>query len=221
MKRIDFSKYPVPRIRHHANAVLYLPLSQHRGSNFSYPAIPSRLKWSEFFTNGLQPDFIDIGSGLGKFLVEIAVNYPQKNILGVEVRKGAVEWTDNIIKGEDIPNAAVIWYSAVNGFPFIDSCSIEKVFYLFPDPWVKKRHNKRRAFSFSLLEEIYRILKPEGRFYIMTDVEEVDVYHKEVLKLYGKFKKEDEKKWDVDIRTYQEEFCISKGIEYSKLLLVK
>lgn len=219
-KKIDFSKYPFPRIRHHANAVLYFPLTQHRGSNFSYPRIPLRLDWKNFFANGLAPDFVDIGCGLGKFLIDMAVNYPMKNILGVEIRKGAVEWTESVIKNEGINNAAVLWYSAVNGFPFIRSSSLEKVFYFFPDPWIKKRHNKRRAFSFNLVDEVYRILKPEGRFYIMTDVKELDTYHREVLELYGKFRETDDD-WDIKIKTYQEEFCLSKEIEYSKRLLVK
>jgi tRNA G46 methylase TrmB len=105
-----------------------------------------------------------------------------------------------------------MWYSAVNGFEFIKKSSLSKVFYFFPDPWVKKRHYKRRAFSVELLEEIHRVLKPTGKLYLMTDVHEVDEFQMDAMSKHGgfNFAYADDRKWDIKIKTNHEEFCRAK-----------
>jgi tRNA (guanine-N7-)-methyltransferase len=50
--------------------------------------------------------------------------------------------------------------------------SVAAVFLHFPDPWWKKRHEKRLVMKDALLDSIVRLLSPAGRFYIQTDVEE-------------------------------------------------
>jgi tRNA (guanine-N7-)-methyltransferase len=219
LKKIDYTKYPVPRLRHHANPVLYFPLKQHKNRNFSYPPLVEKFEWCELFTNGKPPIYLDVGCGMGKLLIEMALANPKINILGFELRKNAVEWINKVIQGEKISNACVLWYSVVNGFPFIDSGSIEKIFYLFPDPWIKKRHHKRRAFSSELLDEFYRMLSPDGLLYIMTDVPDVDEHHKKVLDKYNGFSYESasEEKWDISIKTNQEEFCLGKKIPFTRI----
>ena len=121
MKKIDYTKYPLPRIRHHAKSGLYFPLKQHKGKAFYYHPEIKHIDWKKTFHDGKPPALLDIGCGIGKFLVETALDEPGKNILGFEVRKGAVEWTEGVIAGEEIPNAKAIWFSAVNGIHFIAS----------------------------------------------------------------------------------------------------
>lgn len=223
MKKIDYTKYPVPRIRHHANPVLYFPLKQHKSSRIYYPDVIEKINWSELFANGHAPDYLDIGCGLGRFLIESALEAPGKNYLGLEVRSGAVKWIQSVIKGESLGNVQVLWYSAVNGFPFLGDSSIKKVFYFFPDPWVKKRHYKRRAFSFELLNEIHRVLKQGGKLYLMTDVPEVDIFQQEILAEHGGFEFEyaGSNNWDMNLKTNQEEFCLRKEIPFIKMICSK
>jgi tRNA (guanine-N7-)-methyltransferase len=222
VKKIDYTKYPLPRIRHHANPVLYFPLKQHKVKDINYPPLIDidKINWKDIFANGKAPNYIDVGSGFGKFLIETAASEQGKNILGFEVRQGAVEWTNNVIRGENIGNAEALWYSAVNGFPFIKTNSIEKIFYFFPDPWVKKRHHKRRAFSAELLDEFSRVLKNDGLLYIMTDVPEVDEHHRKILTQHNDFSFTYAHKieWDLSLKTYQEEFCLSKDIPFIRML---
>jgi tRNA (guanine-N7-)-methyltransferase len=219
--KIDYTRYPLPRIRRHANPVLYFPAARLKGGQLNYP-YPHKIKlqWSSVFGNSKPPDYIDIGSGIGKFLIEMAMNYPDKNILGFEIRKAAVEWTNNVLGSERILNGKVLWYSVVNGFDFICDASVEKIFYLFPDPWFKKRHKKRRAFSIELLEEFYRILKSGGMLYTATDIDELDTYHTEITEKHEKFKVY-EGEWDICVRTPQEEFCIRKNISYKRRIYIK
>jgi tRNA (guanine-N7-)-methyltransferase len=221
MKQIDYKKYPMPRIRHHANPVLYFPLKQHKNRNFSYPELVEKFQWSKLFSDGKTPVYLDVGSGMGKFLIEMALENPTINILGLELRKVAVEWISRVISGEKIGNAAILWYSVVNGLPFIESGSVEKIFYLFPDPWIKKRHHKRRAFSVKLLGEFHRILSQDGMLYIMTDVSDVDDYHVKILDTFNFFTYEYVQEWNLEVKTNQEEFCLAKQIPFSRIICKK
>ena len=223
MKIIDYTKYPVPRIRHHARPVLYLPLKQHRGKDFFYPPVIQKINWSHAFADGKPPVMLDIGCGLGRFLIESSLVLPDINLLGFEVRLGAVEWIENVIKGEGLLNVRALWYSVVNGMHFIETGSIEKVFYFFPDPWLKKKHFKRRAFSVELLKEIHRVLKPDGKLYLMTDVPEVDEFQQEVLNESGlfEFKYVSDDGWDLDVKTNHEEFCLRKNIPFIRMVCGK
>ncbi len=219
LKKIDYTKYPLPRMRHHANPVLYFPLKQHKGNNFYYPPVFEKLEWNEIFSSGKPPDMLDIGCGLGRFLLETSLKNSDKNILGFEVRQTAVEWIKGVIEGEKLPNVQALWYSAVNGMSFIETGSIEKVFYFFPDPWVKKKQNKRRAFSAELLKEIHRVLKPEGNLYLMTDVPEVDEYQQSILNETGlfEFRYTEKDQWDLQVRSNHEIFCEDKGIPFIRM----
>jgi tRNA (guanine-N7-)-methyltransferase len=137
--------------------------------------------------------------------------------LGLEVRKTAIEWIQTVLSGEGIHNAAAIWYSVANGLPFLENNSIEEIYYFFPDPWIKKRHHKRRAFTAELLQEFHRIIKPEGTLYLMTDVPEVDEYQLALLaetRLFDVTHIHTDDDWHLQIRTDQEMFSQRKNIPY-------
>ncbi len=222
--KIDSKKYPLPsRFRHHSAANLYLPLSELKKVPDYYPTLIEQVDWNNYFANGKAPDALDIGCGKGKFLLDFAELNPNLNILGLELRKGPVEWLNQIIKGENLPNVAVLWYSVVNGLDFIEPETISKVFYLFPDPWFKKKHFKRRAFSEKFLKDINRILKKDGIFFIATDVSDINYYHLEILDSTDYFHYEivnNDTDWQIP-RTNKEIFCLGKNIEYYRIKVYK
>jgi len=221
---IDFRKYPLPgRIRHHTLPYLYLPASELKIDMDYYPPLYDKIDWKEIFFNGKQPEALDIGCGKGAFLFEYSLQNTEKNILGMELRIAPVKWINTVIKGEDLKNCAAFWYSVANGIPFIADCSIDSIFYLFPDPWPKKRHIKRRAFNSLLLKEIFRVLKNDGELYLATDVPEVDEYHRAILKENGNFILNDitsDKGWNLP-RTNKEKFCIKENIPYYRIICQK
>ena len=85
------------------------------------------------------------------------------------------------------------------------------------------RHYKRRAFSAEMLNEVHRVLKPDGKLYLMTDVPEVDEFQQEVLKSSGLFDFDyaEGDSWDLNTRTNQEEFCIEKKIPFVRMICRK
>ncbi len=225
MKDIDFNTYPLPsRMRHHTSPNFYLPLEELKIVPDYYPPIYKKINWSDLFSNGLAPEVLDIGCGRGLFLLKLAIDiFPNKNILGLEVRDWCCNWLDNYIDGENINNCRALHYSVVNGLQFIENDSIEEVHYLFPDPWVKKKHTKRRAFNQKFLSEIYRVLKPNGRLFLATDLLEVDKYHQEELSQFHKMewkRVESPEEWNRPA-TNKELFCLRENIPTYKLIACK
>jgi tRNA (guanine-N7-)-methyltransferase len=221
--KIDSKKYPQPkRFRHHTAPNLYFPWEELKDKPEYYPPLYDKLNWSDIFINGGKPNVLDIGCGKGKLLLDHSEMYPSENILGIEVRSQPVDWLNNVIKGEQIPNAAVLWYSVVNGLPFINDGSVDKVLYLFPDPWFKYKHKKRRAFNEKTIGETYRVLKRGGTLYLASDVPEVNDYHKKILDRFGRFSytNADDNTWKLPI-TNKEKFCRNNKIDYLRIKCVK
>lgn len=220
--QIDYKKYPTPRMRHHTASNLYVPYENFKVLPNYYPPIQKEIDWSLHFANGLPPEALDIGCGRGGFLLEYAILHPEINIFGLEVRKQAVDWIDDIITGEAITNAAVLWYNSSNKLPFIRNESLNSAFYFFPDPWHKQKHRKRRSFNLVLLQELHRTLRSNATLYLMTDVPEVDNYQQEILELHGgfSFSYATDEEWILP-RTDHENFSLKKGIPYIRATVRK
>ena len=210
-------------MRHHTSPNFYIPANELKDVTDGYPPLIENVDWKQFYVNGIAPVKLDVGCGKGKLLLDTAEQNPEINILGIEVRRHAVDWLTDIILGENITNCAVIWYSVVNGLAFIESSSIEEIYYLFPDPWQKLKHHKRRAFNDFVLDEFIRTLKPDGRLYLASDVEEVHDYH---LKLVNSKPDLDIKiidnddEWTLPI-TNKETFCRKKDIPFYRIIAKK
>lgn len=221
---IDFTKYPYnTRVRHHVASYFYFPASELKLLPVNYPPLIESLEWAEIFLNGKKPSCLDIGCGKGSFLIEYAQMNPDENILGIELRDPLVDWINGVIKGEGIANCASVWYSVANGLNFIESSSIRKIFYLFPDPWPKRRQQKRRAFNQALLQEFARVMGEDAELYIATDVPEVDQHQKEELEKSGLFDYiivQDDSGWNLPV-TNKEAFCRRKEIPLHRIICRK
>ena len=144
--------------------------------------------------------FLDIGCGYGGLLVALSPLFPDKNTLGIEIRVKVCDYvqdriralraatpasTDESIASPDtatrdddqsylftpFQNIACIRSNAMKYMPnFFPKGSIEKMFFLFPDPHFKKQKHKWRIISQQLLAEYAYVLKIGGKVYIATDV---------------------------------------------------
>ena len=222
---INYNKYPLPdRKRHHTNPSYYIPIKELKFVPTGYPQVIKNINWKEYFANHKPPKQLDIGCGRGLFLLTLAENDKDSNILGIEVRQWCCDWLDNYIVNESIENCGILRYCVANGLDFISSDSINEIFYLFPDPWVKIRHRKRRAFNLDFLEEIYRVLVTDGKLYLATDIYEVHAYHLKTLKQFNRFcvKEVDNSanEWTLP-PTNKELFCIKENIKYYKIIAKK
>ena len=127
------------------------------------------LQWPELFTRDAPTD-IEIGAGKGKFLNELATARPDRNLLAVErsakyhrlccdraARRGLTNVRLLRTTGEDLL------------FRLIPEASVGTIYVLFPDPWPKKRHHKRRFFKPENVAAMARALTIGGRLLVKSD----------------------------------------------------
>lgn len=160
---------------------------------FDYPVCPEEMDWStlypHFFTAGPsdketpQVEFADIGCGYGGLLVELSPLFPDKLMLGMEIRVKVSDYVQDRIRSlrESEPggyqNIACIRSNAMKYLPnFFFKGQLSKMFFLFPDPHFKKTKHKWRIISPTLLAEYAYTLRVGGLVYTITDVEEVHVW---------------------------------------------
>jgi len=123
------------------------------------------------------PVVLEIGFGSGKSLVQTAINFPNKNFLGVEVYKSGIGSCLNAIHFYEIHNLRIIYYDAVEVVRnMILDYTLSAVQIFFPDPWNKKRHHKRRLLNNHFLKMISKKLTIDGILHIATDSESYAFY---------------------------------------------
>lgn len=118
---------------------------------------------------------LEIGPGpKAGFLVERAQAAPEALLVGLEIRrKWATVGDERLAKIGARARARVFCEDARFALPRLrPDASVRRVFLHFPDPWWKKRHQKRLVMGDAFLEQIARLLEPGGELFIQTDVGE-------------------------------------------------
>ena len=115
---------------------------------------------------------LEIGFGNGDSLCEMARANPEKNYLGIEVHRPGVGRLLNSIEAAGCENLRVSNQDAIDVLEHqIPDSSLDRVQLFFPDPWHKKKHNKRRIVQEKFIEQLATKLKPGGIFHLATDWE--------------------------------------------------
>jgi tRNA (guanine-N7-)-methyltransferase len=105
-------------------------------------------------------------------LFERAALAPESRIIGIEVKTKLAYKADERIRKRGLSNVAILCGDAREILKRAEpSGSVRRVSLHFPDPWWKKRHDKRRVIGDALLAELSRLMKPGGALFIQTDVE--------------------------------------------------
>jgi tRNA (guanine-N7-)-methyltransferase len=113
--------------------------------------------------------WLEVGFGYGEHLVGMAAQYPDVNFIGCEPFVNGVATLLKHIDESKVSNIRILHGDArllINKLP---DASITRLFILFPDPWPKLKHHKKRIISEEGLKEFARIIKPGGRFDVATD----------------------------------------------------
>ncbi|MDR1233620.1 MAG: tRNA (guanosine(46)-N7)-methyltransferase TrmB [Holosporales bacterium] len=113
--------------------------------------------------------FIEIGFGSGEHLAQLASLDADKLFVGCELFINGIASLLTRIEQMNLSNLKVFQNDARKLFHEIPDESIDGVFLLFPDPWPKRKHIKRRFIQNDTIQEIHRILKEGGFFKIATD----------------------------------------------------
>ena len=125
---------------------------------------------------------LEIGSGKGQFLIDMARKFPELYFIGVERNTTCAGITaKKLVEAEDIKNAKLVYDNADIVLLNLKDESVDNIFLNFSDPWPKKRHAKRRLSAPSYLDNYYRILKKGGKLIIKTDNVDLFAFTKETL----------------------------------------
>jgi tRNA (guanine-N7-)-methyltransferase len=139
------------------------------------------LAWLEIFGRDAPTD-VEIGAGKGKFLNELATLHPERNILAVERSPKYQRLCCDRAARRGLENVRLV---ATTGedllFRLLAPESVETFFVLFPDPWPKKRHHKRRLFKPDVVAAVERALVPGGRLLVKSDHDAYAEVIREVL----------------------------------------
>ncbi len=158
---------PIRRVRQHVN-----PLS----SKYANPAdVPN---WAEVYANSSLPLHLDIGCAKGDFVREMAQQVPDWNFLGLEIREPLVERA--LIRRDQAgqENLHFVFCNANNSLkPLLENwpggCLLKCVSIQFPDPWFKKRHQKRRVVQSELVAVLAELMPAGAMVWLQSDIEEV------------------------------------------------
>ena len=112
---------------------------------------------------------IEIGFGMGVELARWATEYPDASFLGIELYKPGIGSLFSKLVGECIENVRVAEAPAQVVIGELANNSVDEIRILFPDPWPKKRHHKRRLIQKDFICEVERVLVKGGRLQIATD----------------------------------------------------
>jgi tRNA (guanine-N7-)-methyltransferase len=122
------------------------------------------------FASPVKQVWLEIGFGGGEHLIWQATHNPHVGLIGCEPFEDGVVKVLNAVDTDRLANIKV---HADDGRPLLrmlPEASIDRVFILFPDPWPKKRHHKRRLVSEDTAAALARILRTGGELRVGTDI---------------------------------------------------
>ena len=119
--------------------------------------------------NNFNHKSLEIGFGDGEKILQSAISYPDNLFIGIEYyKKGIAQLLLNIEKNK-LKNIRLFYGDAFDYLKLLKTNFLDEVLIMFPDPWPKKRHWKRRIINNVNVSEISRSLKSNGRVLFYTD----------------------------------------------------
>ena len=113
--------------------------------------------------------YVELGTGKGDFITQIAERNPQINFIGLEVEATVVLAAARKVREKNLSNVRLIVFDVENIAELFADHEVDRLYINFCDPWPKKRHAKRRLTHVRFLELYRKILKVGGEIHFKTD----------------------------------------------------
>ena len=125
--------------------------------------------WSSLFGNE-NPIHIEVGTGMGQFIIGMALANPNVNYIGIEHFDNVIVVAlEKAIEAEKPTNLRLFRANGMDLLKIFDAGEIDRVYLNFSDPWPKTRHTKRRLTYKSFLKLYESVLRPGGEIHFKTD----------------------------------------------------
>ncbi|MBI2215213.1 MAG: hypothetical protein HYU52_16310 [Acidobacteria bacterium] len=146
---------------------------------------------------------LEIGSGKGRFLMTSAAARPDVNFLGIEKSLHYYRVIEKRLARAALPNTRIINHDALRVLgAMIPDASLSEVHIYFPDPWPRKREQKRRLVRPEIAELLLRVMRPDASGVYVSDHQDAFLAGRDVLMTY--FATEDRNALDTPPRTNYE-----------------
>ncbi|MBL4665132.1 MAG: tRNA (guanosine(46)-N7)-methyltransferase TrmB [Nitrospinaceae bacterium] len=138
--------------------------------------------WQSQFGNN-HPLKLEIGFGMGDFLISMAKREPDSNFIGIDFSQDGIQKLLARIRSSQLKNIRVVFGDVREKLPHLFQAEeLNSVYINLPDPWPKKRHFKRRLIKPELAKLIAQKLAPKGHVHLATDSE---TYAMEILDYFN------------------------------------
>ncbi|KRL68320.1 tRNA (guanosine(46)-N7)-methyltransferase TrmB [Companilactobacillus versmoldensis] len=141
-------------------------------------------KWQEKFAKK-QPLFLEVGSGKGRFITELAQQHPENNYIGMEVQEGAIALLLKKQVNLRLPNLHLLLDNGSKLTELFGESEVDGLYLNFSYPWPKHRHEKRRLTYKAFLKQYQTILTDDGYIRFKTDNQGLFEYSLMSLNNYG------------------------------------
>ncbi len=130
---------------------------------------PAPGQWGALFGVPVDELHLEIGFGGGEHLTAEAIAHPRIGFIGCEPFLNGMASALAAIEAHGLPNVRLHFGHALDVIDWLPDASLTRIDMLYPDPWSKRRHWKRRFITEERLSRIARVLKPGGMFRFATD----------------------------------------------------
>lgn len=164
-RRVLYGRRQGPRLRPGARELL-----EHQLPRVGFAIVPGqRLDPLRLFASPPGAIWLEIGFGGGEHLAAQAAAHPEIRFLGVEPFINGVAKLLRAVEQQRLDNIRVLMDDARLLLSALPDASLARVFVLFPDPWPKLRHHKRRIVNTSTMADFARVLAPGAELRLATD----------------------------------------------------
>ena len=208
----------INRIRQHVN-----PLSRKFQRSIEIP------QWQKIYANPNHFLHLDIGCARGKFLLEMAQIAPNTNFLGIEIRQPLVIAANQEKEQLGLTNLHYLFgninYSASQLLASLPVNSLKYITVQFPDPWFKRKHQKRRVIQSELVDLLVDYLIDGGTVFLQSDIQEVAVEMKNRFALHPGLVRQHSETWldenPFPIATERELYVLKDNLPVYRVLFKK
>ncbi|HSV09200.1 MAG TPA: tRNA (guanosine(46)-N7)-methyltransferase TrmB [Hanamia sp.] len=140
-------------------------------------------KWKDFFKNN-HPVVLELACGKGEYAIGLAQLYPQKNLIGVDIKGNRLWVGAKFALKNDLKNVAFLRTQIDKINQYFSKDEVDEIWITFPDPQLRFSKAKKRLTHPKFLRLYQQIIKPGAKIHLKTD--SPDLYHftKTVIKLY-------------------------------------
>lgn len=126
-------------------------------------------KWHEEIFQNKQPIHVEIGTGKGQFIVNMAQKHPEINFVGIELAKSIIVDVGQKVLYARLENVYLIRQNAHDLVDIFAEGEVDAIYLNFSDPWPKNRHEKRRLTYHTFLDKYRSVMHKEGEIMLKTD----------------------------------------------------